>query len=232
MDRRLKCVGWPMKRKFTISLVAGLLVIIFGGLRVYGAYQTEHDAALSRAAEGGKEADKLQEQADRIDRQSKCNQQWQEYKIARLKQRNAELRGQYEPEPREPLCSGYETRLDQSLDLIAKGADASFSAIAAREYVRLEKAYAVDLKLQTHYLGIRLWAFLTGIEPKIKPTELVRAREHAVGVARCVENTTKNSATLASASDFVEKYGKKKLTTRTPETVCEAYVSALIGGGQ
>jgi hypothetical protein len=221
-----------MKRRLTISLLAGLLVMIFGGLRVYGAYQTEQDAALSRAAEAGKEAEKLQEQADRIDRQSKCNQQWQEYKIARLKQRNVELRGQYAPEPREPFCSGYEAKLDESLDLIMKGADASFGAIAAREYVRLEKAYAADRRLQTRYLGVRLWAFLTGAEPKVKPAELVKAKEHAVNVTRCLENTKKDKAVLASASDFVEKYGKKKLATRTPETVCEAYVSTLIGGGQ
>jgi hypothetical protein len=216
-----------MKRKFTISLVAGLLVIIFGGLRVYGAYQTEHDAALSRAAEAGKEADKLQEQADRIDRQSKCNQQWQQYKIARLRQQNAELRGQYAPTPHEPFCGGYEAKLDESFDLIMKGADASFGAIAAREYVRLEKAYAADRRLQTRYLGIRLWAFLTGTEPKVKPAELVEAKEHAINVARCLENTKKDKKALASATDFVDKYGKKKLTDRSPEAVCEAYLSAL-----
>jgi hypothetical protein len=215
-----------MKRKFTISLVAGVLLIIFGGLRLYGAYQTEHDAALSRAAEGAKEADELQEQADRIDRQTKCNQQWQQYKIARLKQQNAELRGQYVPTPDEPFCSGYEAKFDESLDLIIKGADSSFGAISAREYVRLEKAYAADRSLQTRHLGIRLWAFLTGTKPKFKPVELVKAKEHTINVARCLENTKKDKEALASAADFVEKYGKKKLVTRTPETVCEPYVSA------
>src|SRR5439155_9613252 len=50
------CVGCPMKRKLTISLVAGLLVMIFGGLRVYGAYQSEQDAALVRAAKADRSA--------------------------------------------------------------------------------------------------------------------------------------------------------------------------------
>jgi hypothetical protein len=63
-----------MKRKFTIWLVVGVLGLTFAALRLYGAYQTEHDAALSRAAEGAKEAEELQAQADRIDRQTKCNQ--------------------------------------------------------------------------------------------------------------------------------------------------------------
>jgi hypothetical protein len=70
-----------MKRKLIISVIIGVLVLIFGGLRVYGAYQAEQDAALSRAAEAGKQADQLQEQAARIDRQSKCNLQWQQYHI-------------------------------------------------------------------------------------------------------------------------------------------------------
>jgi hypothetical protein len=37
----------------------------------------------------------------------------------------------------------------------------------------------------------------------------------------------KNKKALASIGDFVDKYGKKKLTDRTPEAVCEAYFSAL-----
>lgn len=214
-----------MKRKFTIWFVAGVLVIIFAALRLYGAYQTEHDTALSHAAEGTKEADELQEQADRIDRQTKCNQQWQEYKIAQLKQQNAELRSQHVPTPNEPLCSGYEAKLDESMDLIMKGANSSFGAISAREYVRLEKAYAADRSLQTRYLGMRLWAFVTGTNPKLKPVDLVKAKEHTINVARCVENTKKDKEALASATDVVEKYRKRELITRTPETVCEAYVS-------
>jgi hypothetical protein len=214
-----------MKRKSTIWSLVGLVVIIFTALRLYGAYQTEHDTALSRAAEGAKEADELQEQADRIDRQTKCNQRWQEYKIAQLKQQNAELRGQYAPTPNEPLCSGYEAKLDESMDLIMKGATSSFGAISAREYVRLEKAYAADRSLQTRYFGMRLWGFVTGTNPKLKPVDLIKAKEHTIDVARCVENTKKNKEALASARDVVENYRKRKLITRTPETVCEAYVS-------
>jgi hypothetical protein len=111
------------------------------------------------------------------------------------------------------------------MDLILKGANSSFGAISAREYVRLEKAYAADRSLQTRYLGMRLWGFVTGTNPKWKPVDLIKAKEHTINVARCVENTKKDKEALASATDVIEKNGKRELITRTPETVCEAYVS-------
>jgi hypothetical protein len=111
------------------------------------------------------------------------------------------------------------------MDLIIKEANSSFGAISAREYVRLEKAYAGDRSLQTRYLGIRLWAFVTGTSPKFKPVDLVKAKERTTNVARCVEKTKKDKEALVSITDVVEEYRKSELITSTPETVCEAYVS-------
>jgi hypothetical protein len=111
------------------------------------------------------------------------------------------------------------------MDLILKGANSSFGSISAREYVRLETAYSADRSLQTRYLGIRLWAFVTGTNPKLKPVDLVKAKEHTINVERCLGNTKKDKEALASVKDVVEKYQKREFIKGTPETVCEAYVS-------
>jgi hypothetical protein len=74
--------------------------------------------------------------------------------------------------PREPSCRGYSAGLDDSINLITKGADAAFGALAAREYGQFERDYAADRQLQSRYLASRLWAFLVRTTPKRNPAQM------------------------------------------------------------
>ena len=126
------------------------------------------------------------------------------------------------PAPTEPLCSGYSARLDDSLNLIVKGEDAAFDAIAAREYVKYEKAYAADRKLQTQYLGLRLWAFFTGTDlPKLKQAQMAKDKAISVNVSNCVVGAKKNNEAFKKVQEYVAHYKHKELSS--PEAVCEAF---------
>jgi hypothetical protein len=57
-----------MKRTLAIALALTGLVVTFVGLRVYGAYHSERENALSRAADAEKQADNLQ--AHRVPRKA------------------------------------------------------------------------------------------------------------------------------------------------------------------
>jgi hypothetical protein len=109
-----------------------LVVAIFGALRLYGAYQTEKEAALTRAADAAKKADRLEAEGRRLERQSECNGLWQEYETALLKKRLAELRGQFVAAPAEPSCTGYAPKLDVAMEQILKAAELTMEAASVR----------------------------------------------------------------------------------------------------
>lgn len=94
-----------MKRKALIGLVSGIVVLSLAGLRVYGAYQSEHDNALARAAEAERRASILEVEDARIKSQNDCNLEWTKYETARLQKRLADLQGRYMATPHEPFCT-------------------------------------------------------------------------------------------------------------------------------
>ena len=117
------------KRTLGIALAVTSLVVIFAGLRVYGAYHSERENALARAADAEKQAILLEAEGKRLDGQNKCNDQWQNYEIARLSRKS----------PNEPSCTGYAPRIDEAINLIVKAGEVGMEAISVREYAKYER---------------------------------------------------------------------------------------------
>lgn len=195
-----------MKRTLAIALAVTGLVVIFVGLRVYGAYHSERENALTRAADADKQADALELEGKRLDAQNKCNDQWQKYEIAKTEKRIAELKGQIARSPVEPSCTGYAPRIDEALKQVFKAGEANLEAASIRGYAKFERNYAVNRNLQTRYLGLRLWAFLTGTELKPKQAEMERDQEYAASLASCLTNAKKD---IKLESECNEIFGKK-----------------------
>lgn len=178
-----------MKTKLAIAgLIAALLVV--AGLRLYGFYDAEKTSALGRARTSEAEAGKYKEERERIDAQQQCDTLWTQYHTAELQAENrrldkqiASLRGEpgnhteAAPVPIEPPCSGHEENLDETLEILKDQLATIDSEKAAANYAIAERDYAASRRLQTRYLGLRLWAFLTGTEPKKKPAELASEQE-------------------------------------------------------
>ena len=162
-----------MKARKAIIGVAAILIAAFVALRVYGAYQREQDDALERAAIAEQKAKELNEESGRLKRQSDCNLLWIKYDNAVLDKRITELQGGFALTPVEPACIGHAERMDEVLDSSSRQSQVSFAALDASEYARYERLYASSRKYQTRYLTMRLWAFLTGTNPKVKPAEMV-----------------------------------------------------------
>ena len=175
-----------MKRNLMLVRSFVLVLVIFGGLRVYGSYQTEKDAALTRAADADTKADWLEAEGEQVKRQNECNGLWEKHETALLEKRLAELRGQFAASPAEPSCTGYAPKLDEALDRIFKAAELSMKAISVREYARCERNYAANRRLQTRYLSLRLWAFMTGTELRKRQAEMEQDQENAANLASCL----------------------------------------------
>jgi hypothetical protein len=194
-----------MRVKITIGVVA-ILVVAFIALRVYGAYQREQDDALEQAAMAEQKAKELNEESVRLKRQSDCNLLWIKYENAVLDKRIAELRGTFAPTPVEPACTGHAERMDEVLDFSSKQMQVTFAALDASEFARYERVYAGSRKYQTRYLLSRLWAFLTGTNPKMKPAEMVAKFEKAAQLDTCMK-TVKNDSDRKNCEDL---FGKSK----------------------
>jgi hypothetical protein len=197
-----------MKRTRVISLALAALGGIFGALRLYGAYQFEVDAALIRAAAAEKHASLLEAEGKRLEWQNECNHLWQKYETARLEKRIAELRGQVWKTPIEPSCTGYVPRLDEAMDRIFKAGEVGMEAISVREYAKYERNYAGNRKLQTRYIGRRVWAFLTGTQLKHKQAEMERDQENAVGLTASLVRA-KGASNSKLEATCREMYGNK-----------------------
>jgi hypothetical protein len=193
-----------MKRTFVVVLV---LAVVFGGLRVYGAYQHEQQAALDRATKAEARMSLLQDEADRLENQQKCNSLWLEYELAVSKKRLAESEGRFVSTPAEPYCTGYSPRLDQAMNDSMQILDKRLESIAMQSYVKYEKNYATNRPLQTKYLGLRLWAFLTGTEIKQTPAEMEKVQENAANLSLCVKQAQVKGDHKLEAS-CKEWYGK------------------------
>ena len=192
-----------MRAKLTIGILT-VLIAAFIALRVYGAYQREQDDALEQAAVAEQKAKELNEESDRLKRQSDCNLLWMKYENARLEKRIADLRGTVGRTPVEPACTGYAQRMDEALEFSSKQLQISFAALEASEFARYERAYAGSRKYQTRYLASRLWAFLTGTNPKMKPAEMVAQTERAAELDSCTKRA-KNDSDRKTCEDMFGK---------------------------
>ncbi len=198
-----------MKTKKIIMSVLAVLVLAFIALRVYGAYQREQDDALEQAAMADQKAKELNEESDRLKRRSDCNLLWMKYKNAMLEKQIADLRGTTAPTPVEPACTGYAERMDEALDSASRQMQVSFAALEASEFARYERVYAGSRKYQTRYLMSRLWAFLTGTNPKLKPVEMVAQIEKAAELGGCIKRA-KNDSDRKTCGDLFGNGQKTK----------------------
>lgn len=167
-----------MKR--TIAATVVVIVLALAALRVYGAYKREQDAALARATKNEEQATQFESEEKRLQNQSDCNMLWMKYENALTEKRIAELEGRIGMTPIEPYCTGYAPRMDRALDDIQRTYNVTMAAITAREMAKLERTYAASPKLQTRYLRLRVWAFLTGTEVKQQQAQLVAEQEQLV----------------------------------------------------
>jgi len=193
-----------MRAKRTISIIVAILIAVFIALRVYGAYQQEQEDALEQATIADQKAKELSEESARLKRQSECNLLWAKYENARLEKQIADLRGALARTPVEPACTGYAQRLDDAFESSSKQLQISLAALDASEFARYERMYAGSRKYQTRYLVIRLWAFLTGTNPRIKPAEIVAQIERAADLDFCAKRA-KNDSERKTCEDMFGK---------------------------
>jgi hypothetical protein len=158
--------GFTMKRIAWVVFAVSVIVALFLGIRIYGAFQTEKDAAIARADKADQEAQALDAKSKEDSQRVDCSNQWLEYKNKLLEKQIAELRGGFGRTPVEPSCEGYAMSLTQGMDVGMEGMQALLAASDARQYASYEREYSTNRKLQARFLGIRAWAFLKGTELK------------------------------------------------------------------
>jgi hypothetical protein len=155
-------------------IVGGVVVVGFGLLRVYGAYQNEQRTALvavSQLREAGK-AIKAERAED--DAREACRHAWLKYQgkeadaryIRITKGEAAYLREELRISGDKPLClepntsvSGILEGTEVSLDLNEKEFNYWYGLL-------LEQRYASDRKLQTRHILHRVWGTLIGAAPE------------------------------------------------------------------
>jgi hypothetical protein len=160
------------KRIVIISIVICLIVALLG-LRVYGAYQNAKLAALASAAQAEGMAVREKAEADRLQRELDCSKAWQEYEIALLDARFAQLKrgdvayykAKAKAEARRPQCGSGSLSLDTFTNYLNDQLEHYEHARVLHAYSELLKNYATNRKLQTSYIAHKLWLTLTGTHP-------------------------------------------------------------------
>jgi hypothetical protein len=152
-----------MKKKLTIvGIIVSFVIAALLGIRIYGAFQSEHDSAIARANEADRQAQVLDAKSNEDERELACSTEWLKYKNTLLEQQIAELKGGVGHTPFEPLCEGYAMSLDESMSTGMEGMQALLDASNAREYEKFEREYSTNRPLQARFLAMRLWEFLKG----------------------------------------------------------------------
>jgi hypothetical protein len=172
-----------MRKHMKWAIPVLILLFLLFGLRLYGAYQNERDGAIARADAADRQAATINAEVSRLQSRADCNLLWMKYQNAQLEKRIAELRGSFAPTPIEPQCSGYAT---SSTDLLMQGLNESMQALSLTSLAMYERKYAGNRKYQTEYIGLRLWGFLTGTEPKMKQAEFALDQENAANLRSCL----------------------------------------------
>lgn len=179
---------------------SAVLVLAFVGLRVYGAYQRERDDALERAEAADQMAKEFGQEYRNLKLQSDCNLLWTKYESAVLEKRIAELRGSLARAPVEPVCTGHAERMDEVLNLASRQLQLLSNESGASNFAHCERVYARSRKYQTHFLLIRVWAFLTGTNPKTNPAKMVAKDEATAELEGCIKRA-KNDSDLRTCND-------------------------------
>ncbi|MGA8086707.1 MAG: hypothetical protein WCA10_05325 [Terracidiphilus sp.] len=150
-----------MKKVIALGVLAVVIALV--GLRIYGAFETEHNEAVDRAKKADTESAQLLEEYNRINNQSLCNLQWLQYRNHQLDNQIAELKGGRQTYFPEPLCSGYpDTDPNHSLQEMMDSLNAMTAQLNAREYAVYEWKYADNRRIQGKYLAAKTWASLKG----------------------------------------------------------------------
>jgi hypothetical protein len=149
--------------KKVIGLAVLVIVVALCGLRVYGAFETEHSEAVEKAQKADALAAQFLDEYNRIEARVNCDTQWLEYKNHELDNQIAELKGQRKTYRPKPLCDGYaDMSLSHSLQEMTDGLNALSGQQNAREYAVAEWKYADNRKLQANYLAAKVWSTLKG----------------------------------------------------------------------
>jgi hypothetical protein len=131
-----------MKTK-TFIVVAGLAVVGFGGLRMYGTYRTERAHAITRAEQALYEASKKEKEADRVQRTI-------EERLA--SQRIVET----------PSGPAFAVSSREMLSLVDEQMALGYAAVDLKFYAEMESRYSTNRKLQTLAIAHKAWLALIG----------------------------------------------------------------------
>jgi hypothetical protein len=156
-----------MKRVLIILFV--LLVLVFSGLRIYGAYQTEKHDALRRAEQAQQASKVEQAEADDGEAQIKCSLAWGNYHLAEQKAELARMTGgnlaYYREELKaltlKPFCD-HDLSDSAFTAVLVSNLGHSDKALHLKWYAEAETNYAARRKLQSKHLLHKTWMFLTG----------------------------------------------------------------------
>jgi len=160
-----------MKSMSKVVMPLVVLAVVFGLLRIYGAYQNEKKTALFMAAQASEAAKTAELEVAEDDAHGACVSAWLKYNNEEKKADVIRLEkgdiAYYREKERilgdKPTCSEPDTSLGAILD------PAAFRHIE-EEYnywylAALANRYASDRKLQTRHLLRLAWAKITGAAP-------------------------------------------------------------------
>ncbi len=163
-----------MKTGTKVLIGLGVLAVVFGLLRIYGAYQNEKKTALFMAAQASEAARAAELEVAEDRAHEACSKAWLNYDLEEAKANNIRITVgplAYAKEKArifgdKPICSKPDTSLDgmfQDLGSSLRHIDAEYSYwyLAA-----LENRYAFDLKLQTRHILKTVWRKLMSTTPE------------------------------------------------------------------
>jgi hypothetical protein len=162
-----------MRVKSVVILLVVVLVLGFGLLRIYGAYQNEQRKALFRATQAEESAALEQRRSDEDAAELDCSDAWHKYRMAKLDAEYTRIKiGELAYEKAElellrlkPICDS-DLSFDASTRVIMNRLEHDEAVLFLKARATAEKQYASDRKLQTRCIWHRAWAKVTGVAPE------------------------------------------------------------------
>ncbi len=142
-----------MKTKTFLAVGTVLLVLSVGGLRTYGAYQTETLNAAHRATIARMEAEAQDSRA------AKLHLDYQQQTLADDRLFQAELRSASSPQAVLEVPLGPRAG---TMDIEIASEKCTDAAIALKFYAELEGRYSTNRKLQTKVIAHKVWSTIIG----------------------------------------------------------------------
>jgi hypothetical protein len=158
--------------KVVIPLVA--VAVVFGLLRIYGAYQNEKKTALFMAAQASEAAKAAELEVAEDHAHGACAKAWLDYDLEESKADNIRITvgplAYAKEEARiiadKPVCSKPDTSLGGILQDVGPSLDHISEEYNYWYFAALENRYASDRKLQTRHLLHQAWGKLIGAAPE------------------------------------------------------------------